>query len=131
MRDKDALSVLNNLKESDRKIVIEKVKTGDFDFKEFKKNTRKTLKELRAESAKKEESTNAEENSSSDKTKDKPSTKPKVLTRWNLSRESIISLISQTEFIVLLQDCELENVSDETLLDLFEKFKSWLNEKKD
>lgn len=131
LRDKDALSVLNSLKEADRKIVIEKVKTGEFDFKEFKKNTRRTLKELRAENANKEESTNAEQNPSSDKAKDKPNTKPKVLTRWNLSRESIISIINQTEFIVLLQDYELESVSDETLLELFEKFKVWLNEKKD
>ena len=46
-RDKDALSVLNKLKPDDRNLVIKQVRAGDFDFKEFKKNERKILKELR------------------------------------------------------------------------------------
>ncbi len=37
LRDKDALSILEKLNSNDRNLVIEKVRLGDFNFKEFKK----------------------------------------------------------------------------------------------
>ena len=125
LRDKDALSFLNKLKPDDRNLVIKQVKSGDFDFKEFKKNSRAILKELKKENPK-----TSENQSTSTKSPDKPvqNKKPAILTRWGLSRQAIVSLIHNSEYLVMLQEYDLDTISDEIILEVFEKFKLWLNE---
>ena len=123
LRDKDALSILEKLNSNDRNLVIEKVKLGDFNFKEFKKNTRKTIKELKSQ-----QSSNTEKSAKDD---EKPlANKKQILTRWSLSRDDIISLMLNSEYLVMLQEHDLDTASNETVLELFEKFKEWLNEQK-
>ncbi|HMX99483.1 MAG: ParB/RepB/Spo0J family partition protein [Pseudomonadales bacterium] len=123
VRDKDALATLNRLKEEDRARVIAKVKKGEFNFKEFKKNERRILKELKAETEKPVKKT---EEPSIEETQEK--TSKKIITRWGLSRKSIISLMHNSEYVVMVQEHDLDNVSDETLLDLFNKFKEWIDD---
>ena len=92
-------------------------------FKEFKKNTRKTIKELKSQQTSSKEDTPPE--------KEKPTqSKKAVLTRWSLSREEIITLMLNSEYLVMLQEYDLDTTSNETLLELFEKFKEWLNDQK-
>lgn len=123
LRDKDALSILEKLNSNDRNLVIEKVKLGDFNFKEFKKNTRKTIKELKSQ-----QQSNTEKSAKDD---EKPlANKKQILTRWSLSRDDIISLMLNSEYLVMLQEHDLDTASNETVLELFEKFKEWLNEQK-
>lgn len=123
LRDKDALSILEKLNSNDRNLVIEKVKLGDFNFKEFKKNTRKTIKELKSQ-----QPSNTEKSAKDD---EKPlANKKQILTRWSLSRDDIISLMLNSEYLVMLQEHDLDTASNETVLELFEKFKEWLNEQK-
>ena len=123
LRDKDALSILEKLNSNDRNLVIEKVKLGDFNFKEFKKNTRKTIKELKSQ-----QPSNTEKSAKDD---EKPlANKKQILTRWSLSRDEIISLMLNSEYLVMLQEHDLDTASNETVLELFEKFKEWLNEQK-
>lgn len=123
LRDKDALSILEKLNSNDRNLVIEKVKLGDFNFKEFKKNTRKTIKELKSQ-----QPSNTEKSAKDD---EKPlANKKEILTRWSLSRDEIISLMMNSEYLVMLQEHDLDTASNETVLELFEKFKEWLNEQK-
>ncbi len=123
LRDKDALSILEKLNTNDRNLVIEKVKLGDFNFKEFKKNTRKTIKELKSQ-----QPSNTEKSAKDD---EKPlANKKQILTRWSLSRDDIISLMLNSEYLVMLQEHDLDTASNETVLELFEKFKEWLNEQK-
>jgi ParB family chromosome partitioning protein len=129
LRDKDALSVLNKLKLDDRNLVIKQVKAGDFDFKDFKKNERKILKELRLKDPKLSEKKEKPTSSTSPKTPVKK-TKPPILARWSLSRQCIVSLMHNSEYMVLLQEHDLETISDDTLLEIFEKFKLWLEEHK-
>jgi|GEM_PF-1185998 len=129
LRDKDALSILNKLKPDDRDLVIKQVRSGDFNFKEFKKNERKILKELRLKDPKPSEK---KENPTSSTPAKTPAQKTKspILTRWSLSRQGIVSLMQNSEYMVLLQEHDLETISDETLLQIFEKFKLWLEEQK-
>lgn len=122
VRDKDALATLNRLKQEDRARVIAKVKKGEFNFKEFKKNERKILKELRVEEAKPVKKT---EEADIEEAKEKAT--KKIITRWGLSRKAIISLMHNSEYVVMIQEHDLDNVSDETLLDLFNKFKEWID----
>ena len=123
LRDKDALSILEKLKPDERNLVIKQVKSGEFNFKEFKKNTRKTIKELKSQQTSSQEDTPTE--------KEKPTqSKKAVLTRWSLSREDIITLMLNSEYLVMLQEYDLDTTSNETLLELFEKFKEWLNDQK-
>ena len=123
LRDKDALSILEKLNSNDRNLVIEKVKLGDFNFKEFKKNTRKTIKELKSQ-----QPSNTEKSAKDD---EKPlANKKQILTRWIISRDDIISLMLNSEYLVMLQEHDLDTASNETVLELFEKFKEWLNEQK-
>lgn len=123
LRDKDALSILEKLNSNDRNLVIEKVKLGDFNFKEFKKNTRKTIKELKSQ-----QPSNTEKSAKDD---EKPlANKKEILTRWSLSRDEIISLMMNSEYLVMLQEHDLDTASNKTVLELFEKFKEWLNEQK-
>nr|HNH44483.1 hypothetical protein [Agitococcus sp.] len=56
--------------------------------------------------------------------------KKQILTRWSLSRDDIISLMLNSEYLVMLQEHDLDTASNETVLELFEKFKEWLNEQK-
>ena len=129
LRDKDALSVLNKLKPDDRNLVIKQVRAGDFDFKEFKKNERKILKELRLKDPKPSDKKENPTSLTPAKTPAKK-TKSPILTRWSLSRQGIVSLMQNSEYMVLLQEHDLETISDETLLEIFEKFKLWLEEQK-
>ena len=129
LRDKDALSVLNKLKLDDRNLVIKQVKAGDFDFKDFKKNERKILKELRLKDPKPSDKKENPTSLTPAKTPAKK-TKSPILTRWSLSRQGIVSLMQNSEYMVLLQEHDLETISDETLLEIFEKFKLWLEEQK-
>jgi hypothetical protein len=129
LRDKDALSFLNKLKPDDRNLVIKQVRSGDFNFKEFKKNGRKILKELRLKDPKPSEKKDNPTNSTSPE-KPVKKTKPPILTRWSLSRQGLVSLMQNSEYMVLLQEHDLETISDETLLEIFEKFKLWLEEQK-
>ena len=84
LRDKDALSVLNKLKPDDRNLVIKQVRAGDFDFKEFKKNERKILKELRLKDPKPSDKKENPTSLTPAKTPAKK-TKSPILTRWSLS----------------------------------------------
>ena len=129
LRDKDALSVLNKLKPDDRNLVIKQVRAGDFDFKEFKKNERKILKELRLKDPKPSDKKENPTSLTPAKTPAKK-TKSPILTRWSLSRQGLVSLMQNSEYMVLLQEHDLETISDETLLEIFEKFKLWLEEQK-
>ena len=129
LRDKDALSVLNKLKPDDRNLVIKQVRAGDFDFKEFKKNERKILKELRLKDPKPSDKKENPTSLTPAKTPAKK-TKSPILTRWSLSRQGIVSLMQNSEYMVLLQEHDLETISDDTLLEIFEKFKLWLEEQK-
>ena len=129
LRDKDALSVLNKLKPDDRNLVIKQVRAGDFDFKEFKKNERKILKELRLKDPKPSDKKENPTSLTPAKTPAKKTESP-ILTRWSLSRQGIVSLMQNSEYMVLLQEHDLETISDETLLEIFEKFKLWLEEQK-
>ena len=54
--------------------------------------------------------------------------KPAILTRWGLSRQAIVSLIHNSEYLVMLQEYDLDTISDEIILEVFEKFKLWLSE---
>ena len=129
LRDKDALSVLTKLKPDDRNLVIKQVRAGDFDFKEFKKNERKIIKELRLKDPKPSDKKENPTSLTPAKTPAKK-TKSPILTRWSLSRQGIVSLMQNSEYMVLLQEHDLETISDETLLEIFEKFKLWLEEQK-
>lgn len=127
LRDRDALATLNRLKEADRERVIAKVKEGGFNFKEFKKNERKMLKELKNEEAKQKKD-NEENTEVKEEVEATVKKKKEIITRWGLSRKSIISLMHNSEYVVMVQEHDLESVSDETLLELFEQFKLWIDD---
>lgn len=114
IRDNSALRALNKLNEKDKKLVIEKAKTGGFNFKDFQANERRVLRELRAEK--------------------RGEVVPKIVVsttvaRWHLNASAIKKLFAETEYHSHVKEFDLNDVSDETLAELFEKFKTWLEER--
>lgn len=111
IRDNAALRALNKLPEKDRTLVIAKAKAGGFNFKDFQANERRVLRELRAEQ------------------RGEVPAKVVVNTtvaRWHLNAAMIKKLFAETDYHDHVKEFDLDTVSEQTLAELFEKFKVWL-----
>lgn len=140
VREHAALSALDKLTKADRQLVIEQARSGQFSFKSFRQNQTKALRELRVAKVQAQKVNPESINTSLPATVVTPPTtapasasptlhaKSKVLARWHMPRETIILLLLNSDYNAYVNGVNLDDVPDQTLLDIFEKFKIWLHD---
>lgn len=122
IRDYQTVKNLSMLKSDVQSEMIERVKQGGFNAKEFNKNPQKYIKTVKKEAH--ESETVGREQTADLETQAK--TTRRFAIRWVFNKEVLATLIANTPFNEVMDGVNIMELPDDQAKAVFEKFKEWL-----